>query len=376
MSDTIQTALRNIALYLPQYHPIPENDAWWGTGFTEWRNVCKAGPLFTGHYQPHLPSDLGYYDLRLEESRLAQEGLAKEFGIHGFCYYHYWFNGHRLLEKPLDMKLANTKENLPFMMCWANENWTRRWDGKDKEILLEQKYSQEDDRAHIRHLLPYFKDERYIRVDNKAVFIVYKPWLLSDPEQTAIIWREEAQKMGIELYLMHMVFGYNPEWQQKLEGFDAVLDFEPFGIRRNNFDQTIRKRKEASRSSVNRLTKFMRRVKDKNFLPEYTLNLFPYEEMGNGLSAISSYPFKIFPSLVPGWDNTARRGNNPTLILKDASPQHFENWLDTIKKDFKPYSEQENFIFINAWNEWAEGNHLEPCIRWERAYLEAIKNSL
>ena len=165
---------RVIAFYLPQFHPIPENDKWWGKGFTEWTNVAKAKPLFRGHYQPRIPADLGFYDLRLEEARLAQEHMAKEYGIHGFCYYHYWFNGRRVLYEPLDRKLKNSKENLPFMMCWANENWTRAWDGGIKDVLLEQNYSEDDDREHIRFLISYFKDERYIKVNGKPFFIFYK----------------------------------------------------------------------------------------------------------------------------------------------------------------------------------------------------------
>ena len=168
--------IRPIAIYLPQFHPIPENDAAWGKGFTEWTNVTKAKPLYKGHYQPHLPADLGFYDLRLEEVRLAQEALAKQFGIHGFCYYHYWFNGKRLLHEPLDSKLKNPNEDFSFMLCWANENWTRRWDGKNHEVLIEQNYSKEDNVAHIQHLIPYFKDSRYIKVNGKPVFIVYKPF--------------------------------------------------------------------------------------------------------------------------------------------------------------------------------------------------------
>src|ERR1700682_5554230 len=181
-----------ISMYLPQFHPIPENDEWWGTGFTEWANVTKARPKYRKHYQPHLPSDLGFYDLRLSETREAQAELAKRYGIHGFCYYHYWFNGKRLLERPFTEVLASGNPDFPFCLCWANENWTRRWDGREQETLLRQRYSPEDDRAHIRALLPAFEDARYIRVEGKPFFVVYRTGHMPDPRRTAEIWREEV----------------------------------------------------------------------------------------------------------------------------------------------------------------------------------------
>jgi len=164
-------SVRPIAINLPQFHPIRQNNEWWGEGFTEWTNVTRAKPLFKGHYQPHLPADLGFYDLRLSESREAQAQMAKHYGIHGFCYYHYWFNGQRLLERPLQEILYMGKPDFPFMLCWANENWTRRWDGMDDDILMCQNYSEEDDIAHMTYLMRYFKDPRYITVDGKPVFI-------------------------------------------------------------------------------------------------------------------------------------------------------------------------------------------------------------
>src|ERR1035438_6297622 len=188
---------RAIAFYLPQYHPIPENDAWWGKGFTEWISVTKARPLFKGHYQPQLPADLGFYDLRVPEARRAQAGLAREYGIHGFCYYHYWFHGKRLLERPFNDVLESGKPAFPFCLCWANENWTRRWDGKEEQVLLKQVYSIEDDIQHIRALLPVFKDSRYIKVNGKPVFLVYRIGNLPAPAETLRRWREEAAKAGL-----------------------------------------------------------------------------------------------------------------------------------------------------------------------------------
>lgn len=202
MKQSPDAAVRAIAFYLPQYHPVPENDEWWGKGFTEWRNVSKARPLFPGHYQPHLPADLGFYDLRLPEVREAQAELARAHGISGFVYYHYWFNGRRILERPFNEVLQSGKPDFPFCLCWANENWTRIWDGGDKHILLEQKYSAQDDLAHIQSLIPAFRDERYIRVNGKPLFLVYRAELIPDPVRTAAIWREAAIKAGVgDLYL-------------------------------------------------------------------------------------------------------------------------------------------------------------------------------
>lgn len=369
--------IKPIAIYLPQFHPIPENDEWWGKGFTEWTNVTKAKPLFEGHYQPHLPTDLGFYDLRLEESRIAQETLAKQYGVHGFCYYHYWFNGKLILNEPLDRKFKNQKEDFPFMMCWANENWTRRWDGQEQEILLEQNYSEQDDIAHIRHLIPFFKDSRYIRVDNKPVFIVYKPFLFENPTETAKRWREVAAENGLELYLCHTVFSYAKGWDTLVEGFDAAIDFEPFGIRHENvFSNLAKIKKNYHQSRI--FNKIIRKVKHKFNLPVKAsyliLNTLDYNFLYKNLKPLHDFSFKLYPSIVPSWDNTSRRKNNPTLILDNATPESFENWLTKVVADFEPYSKEENFVFINAWNEWAEGNHLEPCQKWGSAYLEKLKN--
>ena len=203
--------VRFIAFYLPQFYPTPYNDAWWGKGFTEWTNVVKGRPRFRGHYQPHLPADLGFYDLRLSETREAQAELAKHFGVYGFCYYHYWFSGKRILERPLDEVLASGKPDFPFCICWANETWKKSWIGRNTVTLLEQTFSFEDDLAHIRHLLPVLADSRYIRIEGRPLLLVYRVELLPEPRKTAEIWRSEAIKAGLgDLFLVNVQSTYLP----------------------------------------------------------------------------------------------------------------------------------------------------------------------
>jgi len=218
-----------LAFALPQFHPIPENNEWWGAGFTEWRNVAQARPLFPGHEQPHYPADLGYYDLRLPELRQQQANLARQYGIDGFCYYHYWFTGKRLLERPVEEILNSGKPDFPFCLCWANENWTRRWDGQDQEVLIAQQYSPADDLAHIQALLPYFHDRRYIRIQNKPLFLVYRSSALPDTRATTTLWRQLGQASGLEdLYLVKVEsFPTDRQRCPELDGFDAALDFQP-----------------------------------------------------------------------------------------------------------------------------------------------------
>jgi lipopolysaccharide biosynthesis protein len=220
--------LRVIAFYLTQFHPIPENDAWWGTGFTEWTNVRKARPNFVGHYQPHVPAELGYYDLRDPAVAEAQARLASEYGIAGFCYYYYWFNGRRLLERPLHTMVASGRPDFPFCVCWANENWTRRWDGLDNEILMQQLYSREDSVEFIRNLIPLFRDRRYMCVDARPLLLIYKAGLIPDIRATVALWREEARAAGFpDLYLL--ACQTSGEKHPDRFGFDAGVEFPPHG---------------------------------------------------------------------------------------------------------------------------------------------------
>lgn len=373
----MKNSIKPIAIHLPQFHPVPENDAWWGKGFTEWTNVVKGVPRFEGHYQPHLPADLGFYDLRLAEARLAQEALAKEYGVYGFCYYHYWFNGHRLLHEPLDRKLMNPEEDLPFMMCWANENWTRAWDGGDKQILLKQNYSEEDDRNHIRHLIPYFKDARYIRVNDKPIFAFYKPDLFPNMQRTLEIFREEARHEGIELHLIWFErwIGWHGEDVNQM-GFDAAIEFQPLSKSMKEFLEHRGTQQPVYRKLVKKLNSYKRRVYKK-----LNLRVSPVKPKDQVISYPDFVDFdlqrknplqKCYPGVSPMWDNSSRRVHLNATILDGSTPEHFRRWYHGKADRFEGIAGDDRFIFINAWNEWAEGNHLEPCQRWGKAYLEAL----
>ncbi|NVO85919.1 glycosyltransferase WbsX family protein [Hymenobacter terrestris] len=358
----IHPALRALAIYLPQFHPVAENDAWWGKGFTEWTNVAKARPRFPGHYQPQLPADLGFYDLRLAETRAQQAELARQYGISGFCYYHYWFNGRRILERPFEEVLRSGQPDFPFCLCWANENWTRRWDGMEQEVLLKQEYSEQDDLDHLRALAPAFADPRYIRVDGKPVFIVYRSEHFPDIKQTTDTWRAEAQRLGIgELYLLRMESfqrGVNPHEL----GFDAAVEFQPdWG------NLPLRQFGSFSRRALRKL-----RIRESPYVTDW---VYDYGQMVRNMLVKPAPSYKMYPGVTPAWDNCARRKALATVIT-DSTPAKYEGWLSEVVQRFVPYSAEENFIFINAWNEWAEGNHLEPCQRWGHQYLEATARAL
>jgi lipopolysaccharide biosynthesis protein len=356
--------IKPIAIYLPQFHPIPENDQWWGKGFTEWTNVTRAKPLFKGHFQPQLPADLGYYDLRLPATLQVQAELARENGIYGFCFYHYWFNGTRLLHRPLDNMLLLKQPDFPFMLCWANENWTRRWDGLENEILIKQEYSEQDDIDHIRFLLNnFFSDSRYIKVDNKPFIIIYRPQLFPDIRSTLTRWRQEAVSSGLKgLYIGYMQsFGFKDEPTEC--GFDCAIEFQP------DFSDLPEPRKPSF------IDKILKKLKISESL-YYTANVYSYEELVHKIiDKDNNIPKKLFKSVSPGWDNTPRRGKN-AHIIHASTPELYQSWLEHIIRLTNKADMPEKFVFINAWNEWAEGNYLEPSQQWGKAYLQATKKAL
>jgi len=343
--------LRVVAFYLPQFHPIPENDAWWGSGFTEWTNVRKAQPNFIGHYQPHVPAELGYYDLREATVRDAQARLAAEHGVSGFCYYYYWFNGRRVLETPLARMVASGKPEFPFCVCWANENWTRRWDGLESEILIAQQYGLEDSRAFIRSLMPLFRDERYIRVDGRPLLLIYKAGLIPNIEATVALWRDEVRAAGLDdVYLV--ACQTTGEMHPQRIGFDAGAEFPPHG----HHAIWLNARVDLTNPSFSGLVTSYRALVVESLVR-------PLDD------------FKLFRTVVPAWDNTARRQDSGTVFL-GSSPEIFEHWAaKMVASTLERFRGEERLLFVNAWNEWGEGCHLEPDARYGRQYLRALRNA-
>ena len=344
---------RVIAFYLPQFHPIPENDKFWGKGFTEWTNVNRGKPQFVGHYQPRLPGELGYYDLRLVEVQRRQVELAKLYGIGGFCIYFYWFNGRLLLEKPLEQYFENTELDLPFCLCWANENWTRVWDGLAKDILIEQLHSAEDDIGCIQHLTKYLADPRYIRVDGKPLVIVYRPSLLPAARETAERWRSWCRERVSARFISHTYQSFNSVNPAEY-GFDAAIEFPPNNMHCPPYTGEL----------IFRNPSFSGNVYDWKFFVERSENY-------------QTPPYVLFRGVNPSWDNEARRPGRGTVMI-GSSPERYGHWLenalrDTVKRFGEP---SERMIFVNAWNEWAEGAYLEPDNRSGYAYLQATRDAI
>ncbi len=339
-----------ICFYLPQFHPIPENDAGWGEGFTEWTNVRPAEPQFAGHYQPRVPGELGYYDLRDPQVQRRQVELAKLYGIEGFCFYMYWFGGKRLLEAPVENYLNDKSLDLPFCLCWANENWSRRWDGLNNEVLIAQEHSPDDDLAFIRNVARYMQDSRYIRIDGKPLLLVYRPSLLPSAKETAGRWRNWCREFGIgEIYLSYTQSfeAVNPGKY----GFDAAIEFPPNNSAPPNITESV--------SPL--ATDFACTVYDWRVLVERSEN---YKQPG----------YTLFRGVCPSWDNTPRRKSFSTIFLNN-SPMLYQRWLGNAIRDTQKYRSKpdERLIFINAWNEWAEGAYLEPDKRFGYAFLEATR---
>jgi glycosyltransferase involved in cell wall biosynthesis len=342
-----------IAFYLPQFHPFDENEAWWGKGFTEWTNVSKAVPQFLGHHQPQLPADLGFYDLRVPEVLKRQVAMARQYGLHGFAFHYYWFAGKRLMEKPLDLYLAQEDIDFPFCLCWANENWTRRWDGHDSEILISQVHGPGNDLAFIRDLEPYLRDRRYIRVDGRPLLIVYRPSILPDPAATLKRWREHCRAAGIgELFIAMAQFDTE---DPREHGFDAAIEFPPHKLARDC---------DAINHSLDIVN------------PDYQGHVVHYQSIVDSAKAWPDKGFPLIRTVFPGWDNEARRpGKGYTFAY--ATPDRYQDWLEFAVgwAERHPVA-GERIVMVNAWNEWAEGAKLEPDRRFGHAFLQATRDAL
>lgn len=342
-----------VAFYLPQFHPFPENDAWWGKGFTEWTNVSKAQPQFLGHYQPRLPGDLGFYDLRQREVIAQQVELAKGAGVHAFCFHYYWFAGKRLLEKPIELYLADPTLDLPFALCWANENWTRRWDGDETDVLMAQKHSPQDDEAVFEDMARYIRDPRYLRVGGKPVLVLYRPEILPEAKATTERWRDKARAMGLgELHLLcTTAFGFQ---DYAGHGFDGIIDFPPHAIVEGEITKAVTPLHE-----------------------NFTGKVYDYPAVvRHKLSELSRVDAAYVPGVMPGWDNQARKpwaGH----AFHNADPESYLTWLSgALKHAVARHPKGEAMVFVNAWNEWGEGAYLEPDRWFGHGYLHATRAAL
>ncbi|HHU08322.1 MAG TPA: lipopolysaccharide biosynthesis protein [Clostridiaceae bacterium] len=357
---------RLIAYYLPQYHPIPENDAWWGEGFTEWTNVRKAKPLFRGHMQPVEPGELGYYDLRDPAIREAQAELARSAGIEGFCYWHYWFGGKQLLERPFNEVLTSGKPDLPFCLAWANDSWTGIWYGDPERVLIEQTYpGVEDHIEHFNALLPAFRDQRYLRVDGRPIFFVFQP---ADLDVAWVeLWQELAINAGLEpLFLIGIVNN------QKVAEQITKLGFDGFTISRTSRRGTRLKGIRGVFSKFLRPKKvvdFYKKTLKRPFHVYHYKDVLPYLELPQPQS------LDFYPCVMPGWDNTPRSGVNGHVFYK-PTPEVFQEHLHQAIERVSGYEPEHQLVVLKSWNEWAEGNYLEPDLRHGNAFLKAIKREL
>lgn len=341
-----------VAFYLPQFHTFPENDAWWGKGFTEWRNVTRALPQFEGHIQPRLPADLGFYDLRNPQVMRDQARLAAEYGIGAFCFYYYWFSGRTLMEDPLRHWLADDSIELPFCLCWANENWARRWDGRDEDILIGQQHSAEDDLAFIAHVAPYLRDRRALKVEGRPMLLVYRPHLLPDAGATTERWRRWCRDNGVgEIHLAYVQGFERPDPRDI--GFDAAVEFPP--------NMSNPRSLSAQQWLLN---------------PAFNGDVRDWRELATEIASRPLPDYPLYPGVNPGWDNEARRSGRGRVYLH-ASPRGYRDWLrTTIHERLSAAPQAQRMVFINAWNEWAEGAVLEPDARLGHAWLQATRDAL
>lgn len=364
-----------VAFYLPQFHSIPENDEWWGKGFTEWTNVRKAMPLFEGHNQPRVPLNGNYYNLLDPKTLRWQVDLANKYGVGGFCFYHYWFDGHLLLEKPVEMFLADKSLDLPFCICWANEHWTNQWVSGENKVLIEQRYGGEAEwREHFEYLLPFFKDDRYIRVDGKPLVVLYRPEIVDCLPDMLACWRNLAEENGLGglvITYQHPSYYVYPEKREDL--FDYNIEFQP------TLALTMKKSQKHKilRAIKRRLALFMEKNFniDLRFIGSGTgLSHISYDEIWNTILSMEPTRKNSFPGAFVDWDNTPRRGMKGSLY-DGVTVEKFRHYFkEQVKRARNVYSS--DYLFMFAWNEWAEGGYLEPDENRGYGFLEAIYDSL
>lgn len=355
-ASIVHSDIKVLAYYLPQFHPVPENDLWHGEGFTEWTKVRAANPLFEGHYQQHIPHpDIDYYLLDSPDTLRSQAEMMRQAGVYGQVFYHYWFSGKLILEEPARMLLEAPDIDMPYCFCWANENWTRRWDGNENEILLGQHYSSDDALAFIQYLIPFFLDPRYIKVDGRPVLFVYRPSSIPAVNEYLTIWEKACAVSGVKRPYVVAVLTRGAANPRDF-GMDA-------GVERVLHDWTA--------GSVPEIKGSLRTYE------KFSGSILPYDEVANFYSGqTESKDFTYFRSLVPTWDNTARYGSE-AFLLHGSTPQKFQEWLGEIIAFSKlTLPEDRRFVLVNAWNEWAEGAHLEPDSRYGYSYLNSVGRAL
>lgn len=354
--DSLKNDVRLIALYLPQYHQFEENNRWHGRGFTEWTKVTAAKPMFPGHYQPKLPFDVGFYDLSHDDVMYRQIELAKNYGINGFAFYYYWFSGKKLMEKPVYNYLNNKELDLPFCLHWANENWTKRWDGGNREMLMEQTFSYDDFQNFAEDLLPFFQDERYIRINNRPLFIIYRPALFNQKlfKDFVSYLKDFCVKNGVEEPYVIGTRQFKFFDDPKNWGLDAVMEFE---ISTADENYTL-----LPPNKIDKKAKFSR---------------FDHAQFINEGREKKNYTYKTFRTVFPSWDNTARKAYTNAYIFDGSTPEIYGKWLKyAIKATQKDMNADERIVFINAWNEWGEGAYLEPDQKYGYAYLDMTRHIL
>ena len=354
---------RIIAFYLPQYHPIPENDEWWGNGFTEWRNVAKARPLYFGHIQPHIPADLGFYDLRVPETRMAQAEMARSYGVEAFCYWHYWFAGRQLLERPFNEVLASGEPDFPFCLGWANQSWSGIWHGAPDHILVEQTYpGLTDYKEHFNALLPAFTDHRYIKVENKPLFVVYRPFDIPNRWEFTDCWRKLAEKAGLPG--IYFVGQSDANWNPESDGFDASFN--------GRLRTTAMFQNKLSRGIDRLLECTIRQLR--NAIQPWPL-IIKYSDVVRDAFRLENNDINRYPVVIPNWDNTPRCGTRG-IVFHGSNPQLFGSYLHNAIDQVSSRDPERRIIILKSWNEWAEGNYMEPDLVYGKQYLEVLKNEI